>query len=120
MHLHSITGTCSTKDYVVERHNRSVSNFDDKASDNPCIPLGDNGSMNNTSDIKDFISIDSDYEAIEGVVFLSNSSVDNNVNSNDNLLRIVCLNCCGIKTRLQYPEFRNLIQSYDIVCFVEI
>ena len=62
MHLQSITGTCSTKDYVVERHNQSVSNFDEKASDN----LGDNGSMNNTSDIKDFISIDSDYEAIEG------------------------------------------------------
>jgi hypothetical protein len=38
MHLHSITGT---KDYVVERNNQSVSNFDDKASDNPCIPLGD-------------------------------------------------------------------------------
>jgi hypothetical protein len=73
--------------------------------------------MNNTSDINDCILIDSDYEAIEGVVFLLNSSVDNN--SNDNLLRIVCLNCCGIKTRLQYPEFRNLIQSYDIVCFVE-
>jgi hypothetical protein len=36
MHLHSITGTCSTKDYGVERHNQSVSNFDDKASDNPC------------------------------------------------------------------------------------
>jgi hypothetical protein len=42
MHLQSITGTCSTKDYVVERNNQSVSNFDDKASDNPCIPLGDN------------------------------------------------------------------------------
>jgi hypothetical protein len=71
--------------------------------------------MNNTSDINDCISIDSDYE---GVASLSNSSVYNNVNSNDNLLRIVCLNCCGIKTRLQYPEFRTLIQSYDIVCFV--
>ena len=118
MHLQSITGTCSTKDYVVERNNQSVSNFDDKASDNPCIPLGDNSSMNNTSDINDCILIDSDYEAIAGVVFLLNSSVDNT--SSDNLLRIVCLFCCGIKTRLQYPEFRNLIQSYDIVCFVEI
>ena len=116
MHLHSITGTCSTKDNGVERHNQSVSNFGEKASDNPDIPLGDNGSMNNTSDINDCISIDSDYE---GVASLSNSSVYNNVNSNDNLLRIVCLNCCGIKTRLQYPEFRTLIQSYDIVCFVE-
>jgi hypothetical protein len=72
--------------------------------------------MNNTSDINDCISIDSDYE---GVASLSNSSVYNNVNSNDNLLRIVYLNCCGIKTKLQYPEFRNLIQSYDIVGFVE-
>ena len=59
---------------------------------------------------------DSDYE---GVASLSNSSVYNNVNSNDNSLQIVCLNCCGIKTRLHYPEFRNLIQRYDIVCFVE-
>jgi hypothetical protein len=39
MHLHSITGTCSTKDNGVERHNQSVSNFDEKASDNPDIPL---------------------------------------------------------------------------------
>jgi hypothetical protein len=43
MHLHSITGTCSTKDNGVERHNQSVSNFDDKASDNPVIHLCDNG-----------------------------------------------------------------------------
>ena len=94
-----------------------MSNFDDKASDNPDIHLGDNGSMNNTSDMNDCISIDSDLN--EGVASLSNSSVYDNVNSSDNLLRIVCLNFCGIKARLQYPEFRNLIQSYEIVCFVE-
>ena len=29
------------------------------------------------------------------------------------------LNCCGIKPRLQYPEFQNLIKKHDIVCFVE-
>jgi hypothetical protein len=40
-------------------------------SDNPDIPLGDNCSTNNTSDINDCISIDSDYE---GVASLSNSS----------------------------------------------
>jgi hypothetical protein len=112
IHLRSITGTCSTKDNGIENHNQSVSNVDDKASDIPDIPLGDNGSMNNTSDMNDCISIDSDLN--EGVASLSNSSVYANVNSNDNLLRIVCLNCCGIKTWLQYPEFRTLIQSYDI------
>lgn len=26
-------------------------------------------------------------------------------------LKIMCLNCCGINRRLQYPEFRNLIQK---------
>ena len=40
------------------------SDFDDKASDNPDISLGDNCSMNNTSDINDCISIDSDYEGV--------------------------------------------------------
>jgi hypothetical protein len=38
----------------------------------------------NTSDINDCISIDSDLN--EGVASLSNSSLYNNVNSNDNLL----------------------------------
>jgi hypothetical protein len=32
MHLHSITGTCSTKDNGVERHNQSVSNFVDSTA----------------------------------------------------------------------------------------
>jgi hypothetical protein len=62
----------------------------------------------------DCISIDSDYN---DAASLSNSSVYNPVNSNDDVLRIVCLNCCGIKTRLEYSEFRNLIQSYDIAFF---
>jgi hypothetical protein len=42
----SITGTCSAKDNGVESHIQSVSNFDDKASDNSDIPLGDNGTDN--------------------------------------------------------------------------
>ena len=29
------------------------------------------------------------------------------------------LNVCGIKRKLQYPEFINLISNYDILCFVE-
>jgi hypothetical protein len=69
---HIYTQYKGLKVYGVERYNQSVSNFDDKASDNPDIPLGDNCSMNNTSDINDCISIDSDYE---GVASLSNSSV---------------------------------------------
>ena len=29
------------------------------------------------------------------------------------------LNVCGIKRKLQYPEFINFISNYDILCFVE-
>jgi hypothetical protein len=29
------------------------------------------------------------------------------------------VHCCGIKSRLQYPEFQNMIRNHDILCFVE-
>ena len=31
----------------------------------------------------------------------------------------MCLNCCGIKSRLNYPEFGNMIKKHDIICLVE-
>lgn len=34
-------------------------------------------------------------------------------------LKVLCLNCCGIKTRSNYPEFISLLEGYDIVCLVE-
>ena len=39
--------------------------------------------------------------------------------SNDNCNNLLSLNCCGIKSRLQYPGFQNLIRNHDILCFVE-
>ena len=39
---------------------------------------------------------------------------------NDKLnLKILSLNVCGIKRRLQYPDFIELINAYDIICFQE-
>lgn len=34
-------------------------------------------------------------------------------------LNMLSLNCCGIKKRLQYPEFENLVRNHDIICLVE-
>jgi hypothetical protein len=34
-------------------------------------------------------------------------------------LNILSLNCCGIKKRLQYPEFEDLLRNHDIICLVE-
>ena len=34
-------------------------------------------------------------------------------------LKILCLNVCGLLTKSQYPEFLELIDEYDILCFVE-
>ena len=33
--------------------------------------------------------------------------------------RVLSLNCCGLKTRLQYPEYEELLIENDIVCLVE-
>ena len=64
-------------------------------------------------DTSNLMSIsDSDCSSVSSNSFIVNTG-------KDNILRILCLNCCGLKTRLQYPEFNKLIQSYDIVCLVE-
>jgi hypothetical protein len=38
---------------------------------------------------------------------------------NERNLNVLSLNCCGVKLRLQYPEFCELIKKNDIVCLQE-
>ena len=45
-----------------------------------------------------------------------NVVVWDNVN---NVLNIIGLICCGIKKRLNYLEFEQMIRKYDIICLVE-
>ena len=40
------------------------------------------------------------------------------VNRNDELL-FGCLNVCGLKRRLYYPEFQETIAKFDIFCVTE-
>ena len=50
----------------------------------------------------------------------SDITINRSVNdSNNNCINLLSLNCCGIKSRLQYPEFQNMIRNHDILCFVE-
>jgi hypothetical protein len=48
---------------------------------------------------------------------LNSSLYSNPVNNHD--IKLLYLNCCGFKSKLKYPEFKNLIRSNDFVCFVE-
>ena len=34
-------------------------------------------------------------------------------------MNILSLNCCGLKKRLNYPEFQDLVKKNDIVCLQE-
>ena len=36
-----------------------------------------------------------------------------------NELKIASLNVCGLKTRINYPDFIILLEKYDIVCIQE-
>lgn len=32
---------------------------------------------------------------------------------------VLTLNCCGIRTKLNYPEFHELVNDFDVLCLVE-
>ncbi|VDI50830.1 Hypothetical predicted protein [Mytilus galloprovincialis] len=34
-------------------------------------------------------------------------------------INLIYINCCGLKHKLQYPEFETLLQKHEILCFVE-
>ena len=34
-------------------------------------------------------------------------------------IKVVCINMCGILSKLRYPDFEEFCQSYDIACIVE-
>ena len=36
-----------------------------------------------------------------------------------NVFNILSLNCCGIKSKLNYPEFVEFISEFDILCLLE-
>ena len=38
---------------------------------------------------------------------------------NGQSLKIASLNVCGLKTRLEYPDFVNYFSSFDIICYQE-
>jgi hypothetical protein len=35
------------------------------------------------------------------------------------MFKILALNRCGLKNKLQYPEFQELLSANDIICLVE-
>ena len=38
--------------------------------------------------------------------------------SKADMFNILALNCCGLKNKLQYPEFQELLSANDIICLV--
>ena len=82
-----------------------------------------NDSQNSRSNI-----CNGSIEFIDDQFSLHNSSSCSSSNTEDSLnctvknernLNVLSLNCCGVKLRLQYPEFCELIKKNNIVCLQE-
>ena len=43
----------------------------------------------------------------------------NHYSLNKTVINILTINVCGLKRRIHYPEFLELVNDYDILCFVE-
>jgi hypothetical protein len=40
------------------------------------------------------------------------------VNVNKNVVKLLMINVCGLVKRIQYSEFMELIEGYDILCIL--
>ena len=49
----------------------------------------------------------------------SNNSLNQNNSKSSISLKCGSLNVCGIRRKMQYPEFRDLISNYDLFCVTE-
>jgi hypothetical protein len=62
---------------------------------------------------------------ISGSIVKDNSdNICDNSNYNrkscvNKVLNLLSLNCCGLKSKLNYPEFHEFVNTFDILCFVE-
>jgi hypothetical protein len=52
-------------------------------------------------------------------VYSDSRNIENSVSGSSPCINILCLNCCGLKKWLNYPEFEIVIKQNDIVCFSE-
>lgn len=49
----------------------------------------------------------------------TDTSDDVNLQYSGNILKLLSINVCGINRRLNYPEFIELVNRYDLLCFTE-
>lgn len=58
-----------------------------------------------------YSSVSSDFHSLD------NESISSVVNLNS--FKLLSLNVCGLKNKLEYPEFKTMLNMYDIVCLTE-
>ena len=46
-------------------------------------------------------------------------TINTPINNDGNELRFGCINVCGLKRRLNYPEFYDTLSQLDILCVTE-
>ena len=110
--------------------NCDKTNFEFSNLNNKCLSKSVNSDNTDFSDLNNNCFNESIYSDNTDFGECSNESVNsdntdpdlNKCLKNDSkadMFNILALNCCGLKNKLQYPEFQELLSANDIICLVE-
>ena len=87
---------------------------------NPVNKSADNRKSNSGADEHNKQGAEKSMDKIAGTQLLNNTLLhDSTERINTLSISVGFLNVCGLKRRMQYPEFCSFIQNYDIICLAE-
>ena len=110
--------------------NCDKTDFEFSNLNNKCLSKSVNSDNTDFSDLNNNCFNESIYSDNTDFGECSNESVNsdntdpdlNKCLENDSkadMFNILALNCCGLKNKLQYPEFQELLSANDIICLIE-
>ena len=110
--------------------NREKTDFEFSNLKNKCLSKSVNSDKTDFSDLNNNCFNESIYSDNTDFGECSNDSVNSDNTDSDlnkclendskaDMFNVFVLSCCGLKNKLQYPEFQELLSVNDIICLIE-
>ena len=106
---------CQERNSYYSSHIQDIFQIDSQFDENNYYDGYYHPSNNNTTE-NETSNIHSSYSENDNCF---TNPIDNKIKQSQKLLKFASLNVCGLKRKVQYPEFGELVNKYDLFCVCE-